>query len=1039
MAKRARGGSAPTPSPKKGKDSPAGSETTSSLDADTLQKVQHPACSFILKEYDETLFKTGKQVFEVLNEEYPLESDRIAFSKFIDESFPACQTVEYMSDWTVGPKKLRPWQLSWDEFGGNKGMMEHQQGKNIVALILAHGFKTDPILHAGFTPILLAEHDRKLDKVEYEFTKIQKQLIGIQAVDEEKGWTRISCLYFIFRSLHKVPEMLDTFKKKFTDQELSSFSTISGVLSKSGSAAERVDRNREISLIEQATRSRPHCFHHLHQLNKKVKLGASESDILAEWQKPRKEELKQILGMGETEYQAVINLNKNMPEDALKMYKTAAAKYGVTRGPVTHAGFACKYIGRQGAPTNIESASLAAVMRNDDGTCVLIAKRLIHDFESAPIALRKVGNPDMVQQKQLMCRSWTLSLDIFKNTVPNELYLEQEERLDRKFILGFYDEELNVAISLASASGKGIDIEQISCFRSILSKVQKRIEDVALEKRAELYRQLQDATAKDAESRLDSDLDAVKKYYVALNGAEDALQDKVLVKKREIYQEGKGRLEKRMDTHCCWRQVTSSDAVLTEYVAWKVRTSKVVTAAEAGTWTMVVCNFASPMNYESMEEKIVVIKEIIHQEDRNMCFSYMPVPHTGLTTERLLKNTRRIEDRLMHHGVDISYDVLIHYSADDKSHGNDRRRKCARAKMLVSAAFASPWSQSVIADGRLANVPMMRVRDMVVRRDADDLVANTDPSKALGPAERLEQRGRAQCLMTLEAAAQSIPDHDKLLVLDLTPSAENGWALAVLDAQNKYDAGTAKCYPLYMGCQVESDSEEVSNVAIKVLESDMVCHYMEEWWAKQPESKEAVEAEARLQQRFENDLDKRPSLALLAWNNEGGVVIPNSTETFISADSEFYKVWNDTLKRVKAELQSISRQRRPRATTQSSSNQLSFTPDFSIQGPDFRPKALKIVEFDEASQQCWWAKARKQLPDIFITNDAKIILRANESVNGRGTLRLNSCELFGFGLGDFEVREQGTEGALMCARALLAYAYDGFMYICNCKLFPAPP
>ena len=218
-----------------------------------------------------------------------------------------------MNIWKPGPKSLQPWQFSWDEFAGNKGMMEHPQGRNIVTLILAYGFRSNPEDHPGAMPISLAEHNTRLDKIDYEFTKINKKLFGIQQVDEEKGWSRISCLYFVFRTLHKTPGLLEPFKKKFTGKELQSFSTITGILSEGSSALERIDRNREQSLIEHATRSQPHCFQHLHQLHKKVKLGVSEHAVLAGWQKPHKENLKQILGMGEAECQAVINLNRNIP------------------------------------------------------------------------------------------------------------------------------------------------------------------------------------------------------------------------------------------------------------------------------------------------------------------------------------------------------------------------------------------------------------------------------------------------------------------------------------------------------------------------------------------------------------------------------------------------------------------------------------------------------------------------------------------------------------------------------------------------------
>jgi nitrogen regulatory protein PII len=61
----------------------------------------------------------------------------------------------------------------------------------------------------------------------------------------------------------------------------------------------------------------------------------------------------------------------------------------------------------------------------------------------------------------------------------------------------------------------------------------------------------------------------------------------------------------------------------------------------------------------------------------------------------------------------------------------------------------------------------------------------------------------------------------------------------------------------------------------------------------------------------------------------------------------------------------------------------------------------------------WWyefcyprlahAKARRQLPDIFISKDYDLVFKVNEAVNGAGVLDMSPCELFGFGAGSFDV------------------------------------
>ena len=56
---------------------------------------------------------------------------------------------------------------------------------------------------------------------------------------------------------------------------------------------------------------------------------------------------------------------------------------------------------------------------------------------------------------------------------------------------------------------------------------------------------------------------------------------------------------------------------------------------------------------------------IAHQSENNAIFFMMPVQYSSLATNRYIALVRRIEDRLLHYGMDISREVSIHFVVQD--------------------------------------------------------------------------------------------------------------------------------------------------------------------------------------------------------------------------------------------------------------------------------------------------------------------------------------------------------------------------------------
>ena len=119
----------------------------------------------------------------------------------------------------------------------------------------------------------------------------------------------------------------------------------------------------------------------------------------------------------------------------------------------------------------------------------------------------------------------------------------------------------------------------------------------------------------------------------------------------------------------------------------------------------------------------------------------IPTTHKRLDVARQLALTRRIEDRLLAHKLNIEKEVNLHYEITD-AHGNDNRTLTHRCRLCVSARVGekSAWLRGELARGK-ATVPLLRVRDMTAMTE----VSIGDPSRDLTLAKRLVQKGTGAC------------------------------------------------------------------------------------------------------------------------------------------------------------------------------------------------------------------------------------------------------------------------------------------------------
>ena len=129
--------------------------------------------------------------------------ERVRFAEVADTTFPATPGTQYMSDFRVGKKILRPWQLGTHVHLGNKGMAFNDEFCWLVELILAKGFTTDADTLPGAERLTLQEpNPHYFADIPGGYVVPQHPdhptLVGVGGVAYVKGWTRsVACVFVV--------------------------------------------------------------------------------------------------------------------------------------------------------------------------------------------------------------------------------------------------------------------------------------------------------------------------------------------------------------------------------------------------------------------------------------------------------------------------------------------------------------------------------------------------------------------------------------------------------------------------------------------------------------------------------------------------------------------------------------------------------------------------------------------------------------------------------------------------------------------------
>ena len=239
MGKRPSNGSANASKGKVAKTK-GGDELNDQMEKERETIASIPWWGSVMDEVDR-IFLQYSSVSEYLHAIYPDLDGRKKFTDLLLAAFPCGEALS--GDFEPGIKTFALWQICWHVQAGNKGLVVRESMKNLVALVLSQGCKTDASTSPGVEfPVLQPLVTNYFEKP-WETAVIQDKTFECQSIGFIKGWTRATAFLFAAHLIMK-NELIDFYKTKLPKQ-YSSFCALKGMVSADfTSELQRIQANR---------------------------------------------------------------------------------------------------------------------------------------------------------------------------------------------------------------------------------------------------------------------------------------------------------------------------------------------------------------------------------------------------------------------------------------------------------------------------------------------------------------------------------------------------------------------------------------------------------------------------------------------------------------------------------------------------------------------------------------------------------------------------------------------------------------------------
>ncbi|CAK8986676.1 unnamed protein product [Durusdinium trenchii] len=935
------------------------------------------------------LWREHQDICGILESLFPNEAAESHWAKFLAETFPDEDDVDYIAHYPAQAEMvcLRPYQLSWKRDTGNKGWVMQDSFRNLLQLVLAKGFLTDPRTPGVESPVCSPHHEKLVFKKPY-MPQIEPFRLDASSVSWIKGWTRSCCLHVCVKLVVDTG-ILEPWLAFLGDAK-KTFSTIRANYRPLALHDDPMDMNREITMGSTLTRTKPNCFVNLHQVERKAKFH--DADVTTQMAKFA--EGLSGFQLSPAEEAATKNLNS---EQRTKLAKIGTS-HGMIKGPFSHASIGCRGL-RLGFKPSMENEWWNERMVNNSETQDLIIDRIFNDWRQLPVGLRKTCDENAVFAFQKICRCFQLYLDHLQSKIPAELFVTERKRLMEAFFLGTMDDHLKSEAD----SQPVLDCARIPDFKAIIDRLHSEVTLQAAKKKAELQKTLENATFLSLIEDVKSDQAKVNDYKDALVSARANWSQAVSAYKRSRRNKGLERTGEFMKSRLDVGQMAAEESIHDipkHYSVFKTVSAREVAGfGPENTETLVILDFSLMPTMTTAAVMIQSAAAICQQSP--MCAALVRYPSKISTQPEsvFVSQTRKIEDRLLAGGLSIGSQISAIVDCRD-AHGNDKRDAVLTFRLCVADAFAeeSPWMNStVMAQHRIIqDVHMLPPRDLRFIPQQSAL----NRKDHLNQSERAAQIGPKACKQVLESMicgrAERQPRNRKVIIVDIHPTFGD-WTDATWQMHLSHLQGADLPLAVYMARYVSTDVSEFQGMKARTQQA-----LMESWWnthadAGPEDPVNCMEASV-----------SKPEFSLLCFSTDGKVSMPELILERFEESSEFYGQWKSNVEALQANIDELNKLNTH--ATDGSCVPHSSSGNVNLTGPDMNGGAVTSWEgqlgleevaassfnFDDAAYKI---RATSNAPSILITKDRSIYIHMEKASHGDGPWTFGPGELFGFNTG----------------------------------------
>ena len=136
--------------------------------------------------------------------------------------------------------------------------------------------------------------------------------------------------------------------------------------------------------------------------------------------------VSQALQIGHEEAKAVANIQGKMDPAMADIFRTAVKKYGMECGPISHGFLANPLLAKDAHMLFHTKPYFKENLKLSQEAGVLLAERVVQDWEAVPKQMRKTNNDANVQFYYKVTTGFALVCTLFKATVPWILIMDYQ-------------------------------------------------------------------------------------------------------------------------------------------------------------------------------------------------------------------------------------------------------------------------------------------------------------------------------------------------------------------------------------------------------------------------------------------------------------------------------------------------------------------------------------------------------------------------------------------------------------------------------------